>query len=95
MRSTRAVMTKCEWGRDDYSLNVQYSPAEPITEADLIDDAPDIDDAEDMEAAGSSLEAEAGGRAQAERRPVRGPAAAPCPRTGVVSSGSSPSRAGR
>jgi len=33
-----AVMAKCEWGRDDYSLNIQEAPSEPITEGDLEDD---------------------------------------------------------
>jgi len=33
-----AVMAKCEWGRDDYSLNIQEAPSEPITESDLDDD---------------------------------------------------------
>lgn len=30
-----AVMAKCEWGRDDYSLNIQGAPSEPITDEDL------------------------------------------------------------
>ena len=30
-----AVLHKCEWGRDDYSLNIQDAPAEPITQDDL------------------------------------------------------------
>ncbi|EAP78141.1 Adenine specific DNA methylase Mod [Roseovarius nubinhibens ISM] len=33
-----AVMAKCEWGRDDYSLNIQEASAEPITEGDLDED---------------------------------------------------------
>tara|TARA_R110002110_G_scaffold415741_2_gene654668 strand:- start:664 stop:2412 length:1749 start_codon:yes stop_codon:yes gene_type:complete len=33
-----AVMAKCEWGRDDYSLNIQEASAEPITESDLDED---------------------------------------------------------
>jgi len=35
----QAVLDKAEWGRDDYSLNIQDAPAEPITEADLDDTA--------------------------------------------------------
>ena len=31
----QAVLDKCEWGRDDYSLNIQDAPPEPITRADL------------------------------------------------------------
>lgn len=30
-----AVMAKCEWGRDDYSLNIQEAPSDQITEDDL------------------------------------------------------------
>lgn len=33
-----AVMAKCEWGRDDYSLNIQEASAEPITQSDLDED---------------------------------------------------------
>ncbi len=33
-----AVIVKCEWGRDDYSLNIQEAPAEPITQSDLDED---------------------------------------------------------
>lgn len=33
-----AVMAKCEWGRDDYSLNIQEAPAESNTENDLEND---------------------------------------------------------
>ena len=40
-----AVMAKCEWGRDDYSLNIQEAPAEPITDNDL-DDNNEVEAAE-------------------------------------------------
>jgi len=33
-----AVLHKCEWGRDDYSLNIQDAPTEPITDDDLDDE---------------------------------------------------------
>ena len=34
----QAVLDKCEWGRDDYSLNIQEAPPEPITADDLDED---------------------------------------------------------
>ena len=45
----QAVLAKCEWGRDDYSLNIQDAPSEPITADDLDEDAEAEDTA--MEAA--------------------------------------------
>ena len=42
----QAVMTKCEWGRDDYSLNIQEAPSEPITAADLDDGDDSVEAAE-------------------------------------------------
>ena len=48
----QAVLAKCEWGRDDYSLNIQDAPAEPITADDLDEDAEaDTTESTAMEAA--------------------------------------------
>ena len=48
----QAVLAKCEWGRDDYSLNIQDAPTEPITADDLDEDAEgDTTESTAMEAA--------------------------------------------
>ena len=47
----QAVLSKAEWGRDDYSLNIQDAPPEPITEADMTDGDDGDDDTGTVEAA--------------------------------------------
>ena len=42
----QAVLHKAEWGRDDYSLNIQDAPPEPITEDDLDEDEGTVEAAE-------------------------------------------------